>query len=45
MAEIQGGSGGSKHNVGFQEDCKHCEVAKEWGGEACFYHNPKFKYQ
>ena len=30
---------------GFQESCKQYQIAKEWGGESCFYHNPKFKYQ
>ena len=30
---------------GYQESCKQCQVAKQWGGESCFYHNPKFKYQ
>ena len=30
---------------GYQESCKQCQVVKQWGGESCFYHNPKFKYQ
>ena len=32
-------------DVGFQQDCKQCNVAKEWGHEACFYHNPRFRFQ
>ena len=30
---------------GYQESCKQCQVAKEWGGESCFYYNLKFKCQ
>ena len=32
-------------SAGYQELCKQCQVVKEWIGESCFYHNPKFKYQ
>ena len=32
-------------DIGFQQDCKQCNVAKEWGREACFYHNPHFRFQ
>ena len=31
--------------MGAKDDCRQCEVAKEWGKDGCFYHIPIFKYQ
>ena len=45
MERFEGIQSGKDKPQGFQQGCKQCETAREWGKEGCFYHFPKFKYQ